>query len=46
MFYLLKGGVKGVCRGYIGIMEKNVETTIMGVIGFKGLGFEVLVCRV
>ena len=23
-------------RGYIGIMEKKMETTIMGYIGFKG----------
>ena len=27
--------------GYIGIMEKKMETTIMGYIGFRVLGFRV-----
>ena len=28
-----------VCRGYIGIMEKKMDTTILG-LGFKGYGFK------
>ena len=27
--------------GYLGIMEKKMETTIMGDIGFRALGFRV-----
>ena len=30
----------GLYRGYIGIMEKNMEITIWG-LGFRGLGFGV-----
>ena len=31
-------GTIGLCRGYIGIMEKEMETTIQG-LRFWGLGF-------
>ena len=31
----LKGGYIGFYRGYIGIMEKKMETTIMGYLGFR-----------
>ena len=30
------GILLGSCGGYMGIMEKNMETTIMGYIGAKG----------
>ena len=43
MFYLLKGDYKGyigVIWRYIGIMEKKMETPIMGYIGFRGCSVE------
>ena len=30
---------RGSCQGYMGIMDKNMETTVMGYIGSRGLGF-------
>ena len=38
----LKGGYIGDLWGYIGIMEKKMETTIMGYLGFRGLGSKLL----
>ena len=31
------GVILGLYRGHMGIMDKNMETTIMGYIGFMGL---------
>ena len=33
------GVIFGFYWGYMGIMEKKMETTIMDYIGFRGLGF-------
>ena len=33
----------GVTLGYIGVVEKNMETTIMGYIGFRVVGFGLMV---
>ena len=37
-FPKIRGTFKGVYRGYIGIMEKKMETTLSG-LGFRVLGF-------
>ena len=37
-------GTIGLCRGFIGIMEKEMETTIQD-LGFEGLGFRALGLR-